>query len=228
MDKQEKIGNGRNSIFITPDGKYFIYAGVYWVSTDIIEQARHTNFIPYVNELKQIPDTTAYCGQEFTFKINDSTFIDDDGNETLTLNAKLSNGSDLPDSLIFDPETKTFAGKIQETGNYNIKVTAVDTAGANVSDIFILNVVDNTKVTKQSYNNNFKIYPNPAQNTLQIESLGLIHKNVSYKIIDLSGKTLQEGKLTGNSIDISKITKGNYLLSIYDNGDSLTSKFIIE
>ena len=74
---------------------------------------------------------------------------------------------------------------------------------------------------------NIKIYPNPTQNTLQIDCPGLIHKKVSYKIIDLSGKTLQQGKLTGNTIDVSRISKGTYLLNLHINGEVLSEKIVI-
>ena len=75
---------------------------------------------------------------------------------------------------------------------------------------------------------NIKIYPNPAQNTLQIEYPDLSQKKAYYKIIDLSGKTVQVEKLTGNNIDISGITKGTYILNLEVDGECLNQKFIIE
>ena len=83
-----------------------------------------------------------------------------------------------------------------------------------------------------SINNNkvdiLKIYPNPAQHTLQIEYPGLICKNINYKITDLSGKTVQEGKLVWNTINVSKLGKGNYLLNLNIEGGVVSKKFIIK
>ena len=74
---------------------------------------------------------------------------------------------------------------------------------------------------------NLKIYPNPAQNTLHIEYPGLIHKNVSYKIIDLDGKTLQHGKLINNTIDISRLQKGIYIMNFDIDGEIVCKRIII-
>ena len=84
-----------------------------------------------------------------------------------------------------------------------------------------------SKINKQTIDI-FKIYPNPAQNTLQIEYPGLVQKEAFYKIIDLSGKTIQQGKLTGNIIDVSKVSKGTYIFKMETDGKSLNQKFIIE
>ena len=85
-----------------------------------------------------------------------------------------------------------------------------------------------SKIENKLLNNIFKIYPNPVQNTLQIECPGLLQTETNYKIIDLTGKTLQEGKLTGNTVDVSQISKGTYILNLDINEENLNQKFIIK
>jgi len=47
-----------------------------------------------------------------------------------------------------------------------------------------------------------------------------LNGDYQYKIIDLSGKNILEGKLYNNiSIDLSTFTKGNYILKIYNEQD---------
>ena len=87
---------------------------------------------------------------------------------------------------------------------------------------------DQTKIDAKKKDKALKVFPNPTQNTLQIEYPDLIHKNVSCKIIGLSGKTVQVEKLTGNTIDISGIDKGIYILNLEVDSESLSQKFIIE
>ena len=70
-------------------------------------------------------------------------------------------------------------------------------------------------------NNSFKFYPNPAQNTLQIEYQDIIQKDIWYKIIDLTGKTVQQGKLTDNYIDISNLNKGVYIINFNMEGKEI-------
>ncbi|MBB6329882.1 hypothetical protein HNP24_000832 [Chryseobacterium sediminis] len=59
----------------------------------------------------------------------------------------------------------------------------------------------------------FKAYPNPAKEVLHLEN---IEKNLSLKIYDLSGKLVSETTTNSNktSIDISKLQKGQYIVTI--------------
>jgi hypothetical protein len=86
---------------------------IYWVGSGFIDSLKYTNFIPYV--LNLIPDQTAIKGELFTFTIPDTTFVDDDGNNTLTYHAKLTNGSPLPAwlSKVFIPQAKTYPIRIR-------------------------------------------------------------------------------------------------------------------
>lgn len=63
---------------------------------------------------------------------------------------------------------------------------------------------------------NIRIYPNPAQETLFIESAA----ETSYNVYDIEGRCLMNGE--GNNINVSPLTKGTYLLQI----NNKTFKFI--
>jgi len=93
--------------FITEDGKYLFFTSgglswpsyyTYWVKIDnIIDSLRNTNFVPYLNQA--IPNQSVDSSQSFNYTFPDSTFIDDDGNNTLTYSATLTNGNPLICSL---------------------------------------------------------------------------------------------------------------------------------
>jgi len=71
-----------------------------------------------------------------------------------------------------------------------------------------------------------KLYPNPAQHTLYIKSLNTIEHIAVY---DITGKqVLQSEKVYNNSIDVSKLNAGIYMLRLEDaNKNSSTKKLII-
>ncbi len=123
--------------FVTPDNKYLFYShgtspkdcAIYWVRFDVLlERLRHTNFEPYVKN--QVADQTLTAGKEFSLPLG-ATFFDDDGNNTLSLSATLSNGDPLPQWLEFDPSSKTVSGMPPVGPSYyRIAVTATDPAKA--------------------------------------------------------------------------------------------------
>jgi Ca2+-binding RTX toxin-like protein len=78
----------------------------------------------------------------WAFSIAADAFVDADAGDTLTYSARLGNGNALPSWLNFDPATLTFSGipGNGDIGTLQVRVTAIDTAGAAVSDTFDLRV----------------------------------------------------------------------------------------
>jgi hypothetical protein len=129
--------------FVTPDNKYLFYTrgtspkacAIFWVRFDkLLEDLKHTNFDPYVKT--PIADQTAIAGTRFSFKVDDATFFDDDGNDTLSFTASLADGGPLPSWMHFDPATKIISGTPLASGTYKITVTATDTAKASALSSF--------------------------------------------------------------------------------------------
>lgn len=134
------ISNDNKYLFFTRGGNSMDSYCIYWVKIDnIIESLRHTNFIPYLNI--PIPDQSAKVNMAFNFGIPDNTFIDDDGNNTLTYSVTLSDGNPLPAWISFDAAKCTFSGTPKEVGAISIKITAADASKAYVSCLFSINVI---------------------------------------------------------------------------------------
>ena len=77
-----------------------------------------------------------------------------------------------------------------------------------------------------SKNKEIVIYPNPVKNILNIKSDEPIS---SYEIYSLNGRKLMEqNKLNNSKIDVSNLTKGNYLIKLKSKGKEQTTKFIKE
>ena len=201
--------------YVTSDNKYLFFTRggaampsyyTYWVKVDnIIDSLRHTNFIPYVKN--QIPNQTDSVGRLYSYTFPDSTFIDDDGNNTLTYSAVLSTGGALPSWLGFNPATRTFSGTPPSAGTLNIKVIATDTANANASCTFTLNNTTSIHQSNEQIVNEYKLlqnYPNPFNPGTTISYSLLNNGNVNIKLFDVLGK------------EITTLVNSNQKLGVYD------------
>jgi len=198
------FGLGAWGPYVSSDNKYLFYTAgtnpnysdtyIRWIRVDsLIDSLKHTNFVPYLKN--QIPNLIDTAGHFFNYTFPDSTFIDDDGNNTLTYSVTLSNGGALPSWLNFNPGTRTFTGTPTTLGSINLKVIAIDTANTMAYCIFNLNVVDHTFIRESNGQiiNEYKLfqnYPNPF-NPGTVISYSLINNNhVSIKLYDVLGKEI--------------------------------------
>jgi uncharacterized repeat protein (TIGR01451 family) len=85
--------------------------------------------------------------------------------------------------------------------------------------------VQNTLGTTEINNDKslFSIYPNPVKDVLFIKSK---EKVVKVEIFDLSGRILNSASATDNSINVSELAKGNYIIKLFTKDKSVTQKFI--
>ncbi|MTJ45136.1 ELWxxDGT repeat protein [Dolichospermum flos-aquae] len=92
--------------------------------------------------LQSIADQSTIEDTTFSFTIPANTFTDIDAGDVLSYSATLENGNSLPSWLTFNSTTRTFSGTPtnDHVGNLNVKAIAIDKAGANVSDIFVITV----------------------------------------------------------------------------------------
>jgi glycosidase len=78
----------------------------------------------------------------------------------------------------------------------------------------------NTEISK----NNLVIYPNPVSDILQISSESSVD---NYKVMNIQGAVLQEGKPIENTIDVSNLSSGLYFLQMkLENGDEQIQRVI--
>jgi hypothetical protein len=76
--------------------------------------------------------------------------------------------------------------------------------------------------------NSFVIYPNPAKgDLLYMKSYQEQNNMVSYKIVNFLGQTVSKGTLKRNTIDISKLSSGNYIIRLYNSKNIIAIKKFI-
>lgn len=85
--------------------------------------------------------------------------------------------------------------------------------------------VQNVLATSEINNNKstFSIYPNPVKDILSIQSK---EKIVKAEIYDAAGRVLKAVSVTDNSINVSELSKGNYLIKLSTKDKTVTQKFI--
>lgn len=76
------------------------------------------------------------------------------------------------------------------------------------------------------FNNQIKLYPNPAKNFIQIKGLS---DDASISIYDLNGRIVKiVNYLKNDAIDINHLTKGAYIIKIKNDNNSATYKKLIK
>ena len=68
-----------------------------------------------------------------------------------------------------------------------------------------------------------QVYPNPASDVLNITK---VNSNAIYSIYNTTGQIVSKGKITDNKVQVSNLTKGIYIISIDNNGETTKVKFI--
>jgi hypothetical protein len=212
---------------ITPDGLYMTYGrnnDLYWVSTGFIDSLKYTNFGPYVKN--PIPNQTAIKGELFTFTIPDTTFFDDDGNNTLSYGAALTSGNPLPSWLTFDTVSATFSGTPLIIEILNIRVTATDTAGASASTNFKITVTPPTSADQgNGQNDGVRIFPNPTNGLVNICLDAFPGNPSTVEIINTEGKVILTKSLEyRTSIDLSGNPAGMYILRLVSDNKVVVRK----
>jgi len=82
-------------------------------------------------------------------------------------------------------------------------------------------IISITPIDKKE-EDSFKVvaYPNPVTNYLKIEASTYTNGSLSYHLMDLHGRLLQEARIgkSGAQVDVSRLSVAMYLLRISDNG----------
>ena len=121
-------------------------------------------------------------------------------------------------------ETVTSTGTVDTTtvGEYTITYSATDAANNTGTATRTVNVVDTSLSTLDTKNEmkDIVVYPNPTSTSLTING----NKNYDLKIFNTLGQVLLQINDT-NTIDVSSLSNGVYLINITDGIKSITKRF---
>ena len=197
----------------------------YWVRRKGVSPCNNTTTSCAVVEISVNTPPTAPTG------IDGTDIIEAGKSTTLT-----ASGGDEGSSCIYQWGTGSCGDNII-SGQTEISITVSPTAtttywvrrvGAapcnGATDCATITVTVNTVGIDEITGDNIKIYPNPVQNLLTIESEDANLAAEYVKIYDMLGKEVLERKLSDGKVDVSQLSPGAYFLKI--NG--YTVKFVKE
>lgn len=125
------------------------------------------------------------------------------------------------------PATATLGTtRMRVSMKYNGIPTACETFASGQVEDYTVNIVSGTARianTSKAVVTEIKLYPNPTTSILNVSS---VSENATFKVYNLLGQTIINGKLSNNSINVSNISAGVYILELTDKDTTTTNRFI--
>jgi hypothetical protein len=111
---------------------------------------------------------------------------------------------------------------------YNAIPTSCETFASGQVEDYTVNITSPIARTIETskgkeITNDIVVYPNPTTSILNITS---VSENATFKIYNIIGQTIMKGKLSNNSINVTAISQGNYVLEITDKETTTTKRFV--
>jgi len=125
-------------------------------------------------------------------------------------------------------ETIIIDGAILGTGTYTYWVNATASNGCFSSDTTTVNIADGVGFESNNINTQLKIYPNPSQGNVFIETSA---SGLNYNILDFTGKVILSNTINHHKeqINLSEFDKGIYFIQLQNNdGIIKTEKLILQ
>ena len=120
-----------------------------------------------------------------------------------------------------------------QTGNFNVRLTE-SFNGYNYKDSALITIRSCVGIEEKTENSKFRIYPNPSNGLVSIETTGLLH-DINATITDVYGRKISgfliPGSKTGVTVtkkDFSAFNKGIYLIRFESNSLNKTEKIILQ
>lgn len=189
-----------------------------------------------------LTQTTTYYAQSGLVCINQNraavtaTILDipvvDLGNDTITngpITLSPSVSGSAPFTYSWSTTETTPSIVVAADGDYSVQVTdangciGTDTVNVQIS-VGINQLVAGTQV---------ELYPNPAHQAFVLKG-GLINDNINVRILDLRGSLVYEevisssNKPLSHEINVSRLSKGIYIVSLTDNLQSQQIRLVVE
>ena len=142
----------------------------------VVEDVNHP---PYV--LNPIEDKEVNVGKTLEMDIPSALgeIFDDVDNDQMEISVSLESGEELPPWGYFSGELLRVTPLEADTGLYNILVTAKDVGGLVATDVFKIQIIqESTGIDELEKFVFLKLYPNPTRSMVNIEINGNYHSGV--------------------------------------------------
>lgn len=125
--------------------------------------------------------------------------------------------------VIFKIKTKpnlvagnTFSNKANIYFDYNFPI---------VTNNYTTTIQNTLGLPENDFIKNMFVYPNPVKDFLNLKTQHTIFK---IEIYDVAGRKLRSSSVSDNKIDLSELKAGNYVLKIYTENETMTTKIVKE
>ena len=224
----------------TSDGNWDYSAGA-----DAGVKTRGVKLYSAGRRLYQVVAVTA--GKTYTFSMDSRSEAENVPSEVFMLNTEITTEAGLTSG------SSTVDGYMNITNDFNSSKSSIDTnnftkttfdftASGSIVVIYVkapqainsdtevfydnISLVEKaTASTQDVFAANFSVFPNPSNSVLNISSVKTIEKAEIYNLI--GKKVVSTTSLTNNSIDISSLAKGVYILKLV-SGDVVGTRKIIK
>ncbi|MBC5834904.1 T9SS type A sorting domain-containing protein [Flavobacterium sp. F372] len=131
------------------------------------------------------------------------------------------------------PTTATVGStRMRVSMKYNGIPTSCETLSYGQVEDYSVNILATATISTLAENNSndaltiVSLYPNPTRDILNIETNSATKLN--YTVINYLGQVVKSGSIENNSLNVSNLNAGVYILQINDGQKSITKKFIKE
>jgi hypothetical protein len=180
-------------------------------------------------EIKEYPVTQYFfTGKENLISLA-GAITDPDVDDKLIFQLSTENNSALPDWMKFDPLTLTLTANPpgDKRGIYNLKLTATDSGGSKEYVFFSIEVSFPTAIDDQAKSINFRLFPNPFQNSLYIDVP--VGDDATVSMSNVAGQTIKTYRLSpglAREIPMNGIEPGIYIIRFRQSESEQIQKVI--
>lgn len=162
-------------------------------------------------------------------RLNAVTFLEGNGSNTFVnppaTNYNLSDGTNTITFRTAFVESD-YIGQLVPSGSRNLAVLVTDFAGT--PQVTARSIAD-TNLSVRGFDaiDGLKIYPNPLKgNTLYLTSTA--NAEMSVQIFDIVGKEVVKSNVMNNTVNISGLNAGVYIVKVTEEGKTATRKLVIQ
>ena len=122
----------------------------------------------------------------------------------------------------------TPAAAFANLGGFMFRQEAANTTPTMIIDELTVNTTPNFTLGAASFSqiDGLKMYPNPTKNNLFIETA--LNGDINVSIVNMLGKEVVNTNVVNNTVNVSNLTSGIYIVKITEEGKTSTKKLIIE
>ena len=197
-------------------GDYLSWSTVACSSIDVYEK----NVIPGWNRSLLIPSLKAGLIQRLKLDATGTIVTDTSSIPEMRNKGRYRDICISPDGMRIYVACDISGQTSGPTGGFNNGGVAPPNAGRILEFTYIGNVLAiNDTVNSHERNTSIEIYPNPANNFINIKSLRNISKPLYYDLYDVTGKLLLKGKSKNDlfKVNVENLAPGMYILKLYNS-----------